>query len=72
MQTTTKEPLDKVQHSFKLKKKILRELEVGRTISLMKDICKNPANIVFNGEIFYAFLLRSGTGQGYLPLPLQI
>ena len=43
----------------------------GNYLNIIKAIYDKPtANIILNGEKLKAFLLRSGTRQGCLPLPL--
>ena len=61
---------DKIQHPFMIK--ILQKMGIDRTyLNIAKAIYDKPtANIILNGEKLKAFLLRSGTKQGCLLLPI--
>ena len=61
---------DKIQHSFLIK--TLRKVGIeGTYLNMIKTIYDKPrTNISLNGENLKEFLLRSGTRQGYLLLPL--
>ena len=59
---------DKIQHPFMLK--TLQKVGIeGTYLDIIKAIYDKPTtNIIINGEILKAFLLRSGMRQG-CPLP---
>ena len=64
---------DKIQHLFMIK--ILYKMGIEGNylnyLNIVKAIYdKSTANIILNGEKLKAFLLRSGTRQGYPLLPL--
>jgi len=61
---------DKIQHSFVIK--TLQKVGIeGTYLNMIKAIYDKPrTNISLNGEKLKEFLLRSGTRQGYLLLPL--
>ena len=56
---------DKIQHPFMLK--TLQKAGIERTyLNIIKAIYDKPtANIILNGEKVKAFLLKSGTRQGF-------
>ena len=61
---------NKIQHTFMIK--TLQKMGIeGAYLNIVKAIYdKSTPNIIFNGEKLKAFLLRSGTRQGYPLLPL--
>ena len=61
---------DKIQHTFMIK--TLQKMGIeGTYLNIVKAIYDKPTpNIIFNGEKLKAFLLRSGTRQGYPLSPL--
>ena len=61
---------DKTQHPFMIK--TLQKMGTeGTYLNIVKAIYDKPiANILLNGEKLKAFLLRSGTKQGCLLLPI--
>ena len=61
---------DKIQHPFLIK--TLQKVGItGTYLSMIKAIYDKPtANIILNGEKLKEFLLRSGTRQGCVLLPL--
>uniref|UniRef100_A0A8D0Q006 RNA-directed DNA polymerase n=1 Tax=Sus scrofa TaxID=9823 RepID=A0A8D0Q006_PIG len=61
---------DKIQHSFLIK--TLQKVGIeGTYFNIIKAINDKPtANIILNGEKLKEFLLRSGTRQGCLLLPV--
>ena len=64
---------DKIQHSFKIKKKKnLQKAGIeGTYLNIIKAIYDKPsANIILNGEKLKAFTLKSGTRQGCPHYPL--
>ena len=55
---------DKIQHPFMIKPLQKAGIE-GTCLNIIKAICDKPtANIIFNGDKFKAFPLKSGTRQG--------
>ena len=56
---------DKIQHRFMIKKKTLQKAGIeGTHLHIIKAIYDKPtANIIFNGEKWKAFPLKSGTRQ---------
>ena len=61
---------DKIQHPF-LTKTLQKVDIVGTYLNIKKAIHNKPrANIILNGAKLKEFLLRSGTRQGCLLLPL--
>ena len=61
---------DKIQHPLMIKTLQKRDIE-GTYLNIVKAIYDKPtANIILNGEKLKAFLLRSGTKQGCLLLPI--
>ena len=62
---------DKIQHPF-LTKKTLQKVGIeGTSLNIITAIYDKPtANIILSGEKLKEFLLRSGTRQGCLLLPL--
>ena len=56
---------DKIQHPFMIKKKTLQKAGIeGTHLHIIKAIYDKPtANIIFNGEKWKAFPLKSGTRQ---------
>ena len=63
-------PFDKIQHPFMIK--TLQKVGIeGIYLNVIKAIYDKPtANIILNGELLKAFLLRSGTRQGCPLSPL--
>ena len=61
---------DKIQHPFLIK--TLQSVGIeGTFLNLIKAIYEKPtANIILNGEKLRAFLLKSGTRQGFPLSPL--
>ena len=61
---------DKIQHPFMIK--ALQKVGIeGTYLNIIKAIYDKPtANIIFNGEKFKAFPLKSGTKQGCPLSPL--
>ena len=61
----TEKAFDKIQHPFMIKKKNLQKAGIkGTYLNIMKAIYdKHTANL--NGEKLKAFLLKSGTRQGW-------
>ena len=61
---------DKIQHPFMIQTHQKMDIE-GTYLNIVKAIYDKPtANIILNGEKLKAFPLRSGTKQGFPPLPL--
>ena len=61
---------DKIQHLFMIK--TLQKMGIERTyLNIVKAIYDKPTANILNGEKLKAFLLRSGTRQGY-PLSLLL
>ena len=61
---------DKVQHQFMIKI-LTKPLIEGTYLNIIKDIYDKPvANIILSGEKLKTFLLKSGTRQEFLLLPL--
>ena len=61
---------DKIQHLFMIK--TLQKMGIERTyLNIVKAIYDRPTANILNGEKLKAFLLRSGTRQGY-PLSLLL
>uniref|UniRef100_A0A8D1PML1 Reverse transcriptase domain-containing protein n=1 Tax=Sus scrofa TaxID=9823 RepID=A0A8D1PML1_PIG len=64
------EAFDRLQRQFTIKTLSKMSIE-GRYLNIMKAIYDRPtANIILNGEKLKAFLLKSGTRQGYSLSPL--
>ena len=62
---------DEIQHPFMIKT-LTKVVIDGTYLNIIKAIYDKPtANIIFNGEKLKAFLLKSGTRQGY-PLSPQL
>ena len=62
---------DEIQHPFMIKT-LTKVVIDGTYLNIIKAIYDKPtANIIFNGEKLKAFLLKSGTRQGY-PLSLLV
>ena len=66
----TEKAFDKIQHSFMIKTFQKAGIE-GTYFNIIKAIYDKPtAYIILNGEKLKAFLLKSGTRQGYQLSPL--
>ena len=70
MSIEAEKSFDKIQHLFIIK--TLQKVGIeGTYLNIIKAIYhKPPANIILNGEKLKAFLLRSGTRQGYSFSPI--
>ena len=72
LSTDAEKTFDKIQHPFLIKTLHSVGTE-GTFLNIIKAIYeKLTANIILNGRLLRAFLLRSGTGQGSPLSPLLI